>query len=61
MLSHKQLAKRLKAEKKVLQRKQNEALRNGKYVSSKELARLRRVSGRIEKESVYSLDEYEDN
>jgi hypothetical protein len=53
---------RLQREKKVLQKKVNRAIQNGERVSGRDLARLNRVAGTIQKKSVYNDDgDYEDD
>jgi hypothetical protein len=50
--------KRLEGERKAIRRKADRAFRNGEYVSGRELSRLNRVAGRIEKDQVHS--DYQD-
>jgi hypothetical protein len=52
---------RLKGEVKALERKRNQAYRNGEDMSGADLARLRQVRGRIEKCNFQETDEdYQD-
>lgn len=58
MWDRSQKQKRLQQEQKAIQRK---ALRQGSEIRGRDLARLRRVSGTIYKESQYETEEFEDD
>jgi hypothetical protein len=53
--------KRLKGEQKAIQKKAERAFRNGESISGRDLARLNRVAGRIEKDTVHSEPDYNDS